>query len=703
MFFFPLILFSQQNGDCDSLVKLLQKKAEHEQISILIQLANCFRSSDIEQSKIYHQKSFELAQKLNDNKGLGDYYNNHAKFYLFEGNYDAAISNYQKSFLCRQKINDTVGVADVLSNMGISYRKKGDYVKALEFYQKALEIRNKYADKTDAIGTINNIGGLYYYQRNYEKAESYYKKALDLAVTINDSNLISVEYGNIALVLDDKGESKKALDFLFKALKIKEHIASEGEIALSYNNIGRAYEHMGEISTALEYFDKSARLYHQMGDEPNKCNTLYNIGDLNLKQKNYLKALVFLDSSYKIAQRIHHRTQLRDLYYSFAQTYHKLNNNNLAFEFLNKYAALNDSIYDENSLEQLSEMETKYQTQEREHEIELLQHENEIKNLREKEAKKDFRMTIIIAISSLIILTALIFALFIRIRLKKKAHDSLVLFNNEIMQKKEIIEQQKMHIEEKQKEIVDSINYAKKIQYALLANQSLINSNLKNNFILFKPKDIVSGDFYWSATLMAANEDELFYITACDSTGHGVPGAFMSLLSIGFLSEAINEKHIEKPNEVFDYVRRRLITSFGGSGDGQKDGFDGILVCINKTTKEITYAAANNNPVLISGNKYIELPANKMPVGFGIRENPFDLYKIEYKTNDRLYIYTDGYADQFGGPKGKKFKYKQLNELLLANSSKSFNEQADILNKVITDWRGNLEQVDDICVIGMEL
>jgi serine phosphatase RsbU (regulator of sigma subunit) len=251
-------------------------------------------------------------------------------------------------------------------------------------------------------------------------------------------------------------------------------------------------------------------------------------------------------------------------------------------------------------------------------------------------------------------------------------------------------------IEEKQKEIVDSINYAKRIQSTLLVDINLLSSSFKDFFVYFKPKDIVSGDFYW-----AAEHNNKFYIAICDSTGHGVPGAFMSLLNVGFLSEAIKEKNIEEPNHILDYVRSRLINSV--SRDGQKDGMDGILICLDKQTKHITYAAANNEPILITNNQIIKLQKDKMPIGDGEKKEPFTLHTLSANVGDMLYLYTDGYADQFGGPKGKKFKYKSLNDLLLEIHNKPLTHQSMILNQTFEKWKGNLEQVDDVLIFGLKL
>ncbi len=288
---------------------------------------------------------------------------------------------------------------------------------------------------------------------------------------------------------------------------------------------------------------------------------------------------------------------------------------------------------------------------------------------------------------------------------QKELETTIVERTADVVQEKNRVEEKNEIIEKKQKEILDSINYAKQIQYSLLANEELLRKNLPEHFVLFKPKDIVSGDFYW-----ATKKDDSFYLAVCDSTGHGIPGAFMSLLNISFLNEAISEKSIQEPNKVFAHVRERLIQNMEG-----QDGMDATLVRFEKGN--ITYSSAYNKPVLIRNGNIIELAADKMPVGKGERVNPFNLYTLDCQKGDMLYFFTDGYADQFGlsseawamvrGPlsnvNGKKFKYKQLHSLLIEIASCSVEEQKNCLEDRIEQWKGSIEQVDDICIIGIRL
>lgn len=271
------------------------------------------------------------------------------------------------------------------------------------------------------------------------------------------------------------------------------------------------------------------------------------------------------------------------------------------------------------------------------------------------------------------------------VRLRKKAELDVMMAFNEL--------------EEKNKEILDSINYAQRIQRALLASDSMLKKNLPEHFVLFKPKDIVSGDFYW-----ACEANGKFYFVIADSTGHGVPGAFMSLLNISFLNEAINEKGIQKPNEILSHVRSRLIASLAieGSDEGGNDGMDCILMCLDKNKLEVSCA---HNPLLLVVNGEIkEIAADKIPVGKSVKnEMPFTLHSIDLKKGDILYAFTDGFADQFGGPNGKKFKYKQLRDALLENNGLSLQAQKENLLKLFTAWKGDLEQVDDVLIVGIRI
>ena len=377
-----------------------------------------------------------------------------------------------------------------------------------------------------------------------------------------------------------------------------------------------------------------------------------------------------------------------------------------AFEYHKLYIVYRDSIDNEEIRKKTIQSQMTFDFEKKEA-VANAEHKKELENQQVLAEEKNRKQKVVTAFVVCGLLLVLLFAGFIfrSLRITSKQKDI-------IEEQKEFVEHQKILVEEHQKEIIDSITYAKRIQYTLLANKQLLSTNLPDHFVLFKPKDIVSGDFYWAtekslqSTVNKKEKIERFYIAACDSTGHGVPGAFMSLLNISFLNEAVNEKNIVEPHEILDHVRKRLIENM----DGGQDGMDCILIKIETQTSNIqhpissiTYAAANNSPTIIKNGKLISLDTDKMPVGKGEKTTPFTLRTIELEKGDSLYLYTDGYADQFGGPKGKKFKYKQLNELLVSVSNLPATEQSELLNQRFEDWKGNLEQVDDMLVIGIKI
>jgi len=233
------------------------------------------------------------------------------------------------------------------------------------------------------------------------------------------------------------------------------------------------------------------------------------------------------------------------------------------------------------------------------------------------------------------------------------------------------------------------------------------NLNNKKFFIFYKPKDIVSGDFYYAISHKhPESKNEKFYLCTADCTGHGVPGAFMSMLNISYLNESIIEKNISKPNEVLEHIRTEIIASLNpeGSEEESKDGMDCILCCFDFEKMTLDYAAANNSFYIVRNKELIACAADKMPVGKSPRDHePFTLRTVELQKGDTVYTLTDGLPDQFGGPKGKKFKYKQLEDILLANNQLPMEEQKAKLDHAFTEWRGNLEQVDDVCLIGIRI
>jgi len=661
-------------------------------------------------------------------------HNNLAYLTQNNGNYAEGIKNSLHALQLQKEADDKPGMANSSANLGALYQRSNELIKALEYHEMSLKLHQEINNPIGVISCYNHIGSIMKHQGNLAKAISYYEKSLRISTENKDEKGIATSLYNIALMyladgdiekasnyafkslehLDEKKNKEglgftyniiggiflerkdynKALEYFEKSLALRILIGDKRSIGMSYKSIGGCYMRMGNSEKAMEYFNKSLTTNTEIGDEEGIASNLLSIGDIQAQKKQNKQAFDSYLKALKLSQETGYTNLIKDAAFKLHQITKSMGDYKNSLTYHQLFVEIKDKINSEDNKKALLQSEFRLEYEKKEQALKLEQEKKdaivEQATLRKQsELEKQKAITYSFMAGS-VLLIALVFLVFRNLRQSKIA-------NRIISEQKQEVELQKTIIEEKQKEVMDSINYAKRIQYTLLAHNEFLNANIPNHFIYFNPKDIVSGDFYW-----ATKKGNKFYLAVCDSTGHGVPGAFMSLLNIGFLTEAINEKGIEQPNAIFNFVRQRLIDNI--SKEGQKDGFDGILICIETTSNsvpKVSYAAANNKPVLIHNGELTELPNDRMPVGMGERKNDFNLYTIDVQLNDSLYLYTDGYADQFGGEKGKKFKYKTLNELIIANTSKPLADQCTTLRTTFENWKGNLEQVDDVCIIGI--
>jgi serine phosphatase RsbU (regulator of sigma subunit) len=440
-------------------------------------------------------------------------------------------------------------------------------------------------------------------------------------------------YTGLSNIYNEKGQFEKALEIAFKSLTILRSEQNKIGESRALNDIGGIYKNLKDFDNALKYFLEGLKIREEVNVKHFILGSLLEIASIYFEKNNSFDAITYFLRAEPIANETNHQVRLVFIYQKLAELYKRTNELDRSINYYEKLIQLSNELHSKEKETKIDNLQNAL----------IQEKEQEIERLKNVELKNAYTL-----------------------------------------------------ISEKNKEITDSIRYALRIQNALLASTNLLKKNLKDFFVLYKPKDIVSGDFYWGT-----EHENNFYLAVCDSTGHGVPGAFMSLLNISFLNEAIIEKGLKQPNDILNHVRNRLIENL--SQDGGQDGMDAILLRIDRSTNAISYSAANNQPIIIRNNTIIELEKDKMPVGKGEVLDSFSLNIIEVKKGDILYLYTDGFADQFGGPRGKKFKYKQLNELILTYSKKTFEDQRASLDTNFQNWKGNLEQVDDVCIIGIKL
>lgn len=700
---FVSVIYSQ-NKKIDSLNAIIKSsKIDTVIADAYTELAKIYRKNDDSISFKKVNIEFEkLYQKSNYPK-VGNLYNLTIALYheKFTGDREKMIEYFTRSYDYCIKASDKLTASKRISKVAHNLIELGRYNEAVEKYYLTIKLCDEVDNKIGKSYAYFGLGEIFRLQHNLPKALQVYKNAYELSLITNDPIGLSASYNNIGMIYNAMEELDSAFKYYQLSFDFNEKRGNELEMASSLDRIATLYLHKGENEKALKILNRSLEYKLKFNDKEELSTTYINLAEANYNSNRDKEALKNLELAIRYATEAQLTEHIEYCYKLLGIIYKAVGNHKQSAEFFYKYIVLHDSLISVQSNRIITEMEEKYQNERKQNEIDVL---NKDKLIQESNLKKQKQFIYLV----LVVAFLLVVVVFVVIRgLQQKKKDNRILEEKNL-----IINEQKSIVEEKNKEITDSINYAKRIQYALLANEAFLKQNIKNHFIFFKPKDIVSGDFYWATKVTADDENNLksigikerFYLAVCDSTGHGVPGAFMSLLNIGFLSEAIKEKNIFEPNKVFDYVRERLVGAI--SLEGQKDGFDGVLLCMDKMMDDkikVCYVAANNAPVLLSGGESIQLPVDKMPVGYGEKKEGFKLHHITYNSGDMLYLYTDGYPDQFGGPRGKKFMYKQLNGLLKSISKDDLKKQKEELTEYFLAWKGNLEQIDDVCVIGIRL
>lgn len=585
------------------------------------------------------------------------------------------------------KSNNIKLLPALLKLKGVAYVNLGEYKKSAEEYFKALKEAEKQLNKKEVAAIYNNLGVNFWYQNDFKNALKYHQHSLEFRKVLGNQKDIAKSYNNLGMVEVELKNYKEALEYYNLSMQIKDSLGDMLGIANGNNNIGIVYERQKKYAEAKAAYEKSLKIFRQEEDKRGELVSLNNIAGIYKRQGNCVQSLEIAKIALPIAVELGDKEDLKTVYEILAICSYNTGNYKLSYDYLQEFVTIKDTLTAENNFKSVQELEKKYNTEKQDKEIKLLQKNNIIKDIEIKQAETQKRNLLLIIALAVIIISISIFA-FIKIRKQ----------NTALTENKYYIELKNTQLEIQKKEIVDSINYAKRIQDAMLKEEEHISMHLPPHFILFKPKDIVSGDFYW-----ALEKEGYLYLAAADCTGHGVPGAFLTLLGTSFLNEINAVDKIFTPAEILDQLRNKIVKELGNQGR-TRDGMDISLIRIHLKTLETIWAGAYN-PLWINpkDGEFIEITADKQPVGYSEIMTDFKDNKLSVSKGDMLYLFTDGYADQFGGKNGKKFKYRQLKHLLCDIKELPIAEQKKKLIQNFEEWQGNLEQVDDVLIIGIKI
>jgi serine phosphatase RsbU (regulator of sigma subunit) len=596
---------------------------------------------------------------------------NIGNYFQLKGDEKQALDNFLKAEDIADKSNgrNAYVLGLVYDRLSQFYRSiMRNYKKALEYSHKDILLMKEAGAKMDYAVALTNMGNIYYDMDSTRQALKYYLESSDFFMALhNDANLADAE-NNIgssyeALADNDKKNTgpshealkdyNEALDYYQRALALYQKLNNKGGIAMCYGNIGNVYDMKGDPENGVKYSEQDLRI----------------AGEINSKD-NVAAAYIYLSEGYK-----------------------ELGDYKKAYQYDSALSILKDTMFSEASSKQVNDMQVKYDTEKKDKENKIL----ELNVNRQKLINYSISL-------GLLLVMALAFFIYRGYVNKKKAHAEL--------------EEKNKIIEEKNKDILDSINYAKTIQNAILTPDEYLKDELKDYFIVYKPRDVVSGDFYWCY----AHGSKVIF-TVADCTGHGVPGAFMSMIGNSLLNEVVIENKITDAAQILNTLRTNLLKTLqqkGGQSNITRDGMDIALCVWDKSTNTIEFAGANNpmylmrnkvsstistnDDIKVHGDNLVEFLPDKQPIGYfeNKTNEPFHSQRVQLQKGDIVYISTDGYIDQFGGEKGKKFTRRQFRDTLSSLTGKGLEEQKNILDKTIESWKGSTEQTDDICLMGIK-
>lgn len=640
-----------QNLNVDSCLEVLKTSREDtNKVILLSRIAWDISYQNLQKGIDYAQQSVELAEKLGYEQQYCKVYHVIGAIYLDMAEQGKALNLFMKALSYGKKYNQYLELAHVYNSVGNFYAKQGDYRKGISYYLQAVE-SHKRAKSGKAVYTpYNNLSASYLKMNRMDSAEYYIKLCVAFNETTQDDYRLTNNYLTLSEIYMNSKHKEKSLSYAFKSVEAARRLKDKYTLSRSLGQLGSAYYANNREQEAISTFHEALALAHETGDITTSQSTVLLLSRLYEERGDFEHAL----------------------------SYYK------------QYKSFRDSVMNRENLEQIRTAEAKYENDKKQKEIELLA---EKQKLSAAESEKG-RLYLYFAGAGIVGLGVLLLLLFRNNRAKHKANRELESFNSRISEQKDLVE-------EKNREITDSINYAKRIQQSILTSDPYFRKHTRDFFILFKPKDIVSGDFYW-----ALEHEGRFLVMTADCTGHGVPGAMMSMMGTNFLNEIVNEKKIESPAAVLNQLRKDIIKALNpeGSLTETKDGMDCCFCRFDLAKKQLTYANANNHLYVLRGEELIVSRTNKMPVGAGHGDNePFEEWTLDLQAGDVVITLTDGYADQFGGPKGKKFKYRQLEDLLRAHAHLPMESMKEKLNEAFEQWKGKLEQIDDVCVIGIRI
>jgi serine phosphatase RsbU (regulator of sigma subunit) len=687
VFALPLFSFAQANKKVDSMKALLKTELpDTQRATIYDQLADRLRFIDPEEDKEYAMKGIQLSRKINYQSGLATGYNQYGIAMENAGRFEEAIAYYDSSLTVWKQLNQEQEQAKIYLNEANVYNRLADYPAAADYCIRSLKFQENLKDTFGLAVCKLTLGNIYYNQGNPKDALRYYEEAIKLNhASGNNPGLEASALSNVAAMFeilgkDDSTLYDSALYYFRAGIRLFTKNGLGGNLGSTYDNMATTFLSMGYRDSALYYYRRGLAINTKMNRAEGVVGATLSLGNF-YKKENVDSAIIYYNRALLLSKKIGTRDYEMQIVHGLSQCYELKTDFEKAFFYLNRYTELNDSIHGEHQTSEVEQVRKGYEIDKKNKAMLLVATE---KKLADEANRKN---TILFICGSLLMLIVIV-VVFIMYRNKQKHNSELEKKNDEISQQKE--------------EITASITYARRIQQSVMPDERILKKSGSEYFILNKPRDIVSGDFYW----LAEKENRL-YIALADCTGHGVPGALVSVIGINMLNKIIEQPGTPSPSEILELLHVLVIHALNKDADARdtNDGMDIAILCIDKKAGKAFFAGAGR-PIYYSDSTGLHFVKGDRYSVAGEKKDadpPFSEHEIPLTDKITFYLSSDGYVDQFGEGTGKKFLSKRFQDLLAKVVSLPMEEQAKRIEKDFMEWKGKLEQVDDVMVIGVRI
>ncbi len=629
-----------------------------------------------------------------------------------------SISNYEAAQAIYVSINDKEGVATALGNIGAVYYKQGKVDLALENFNEALKIQEELKNEAGIATCYHNIGAIYGHHKEHKKARTYYLKALEIRERLGLDLHIARTLSNLGVEYQDLGKLDSAFLIWDRSLALKDKLGDRIGVVTLYLNIGDAFRDQQNFDSALALYTRALKISEEEAYQRSIAACLSRLAHLDLENGKIGDAKDFAERSLDIARKIGSPDRIADAAEMLSLIYEQEDNGMVALEMYRLYLLMHDSIskseHRREAIRQSLEYEYAKKKANDRMEIEKTAAIN-------KEAEKKRELIIYFVVAALLLVTIFMIVIFNRLKVTNKqkriitdqksqvdeAIKELNQFNEEIIQQRDQIETQKGILEasndqlnKTNKQINHSINYARSVQENVLSTIEEVQQHFPKSFVLNMPKDILTGDFYW-----IREQNDLIYLVVADCTGHGIAGAMLTIVCNKILDQAIYLEKLTDPAKLLDYVHEEVVNRLQRA-DKTVDGMDLALCIFDQSKRKLKYAGAHNELLIVRNKELITLKADVRPIGYLAKPNFFPNFTtktFDCEEGDSIYMTSDGYVDQFGGAGGKKLSTVAYCDLLIRIAGEPMEIQYQEVEKYLQEWKGDFNQLDDVCVLGFQI